>query len=77
MSEREPVEIVLSVDGAIDTHITSASNIRQFLEEIDVPVGPSDIISPPLFTPLVEDTDVSIIRVAENIEVIGQTVPFE
>jgi hypothetical protein len=75
--EREPVEVIVSVDGDTGSYTTSAGNVREFLEEVDIPFGQYDIVDPPPFTALTEDTELSIIRVSENIEIIEQTVPFE
>ncbi len=74
---RVPLSVTVNYDGKTETTSTTAGNIREFLDEVGISFSQSDLIDPPPFTPLTEDTEVSITRFSESIEVIERTVPFQ
>jgi hypothetical protein len=77
IGNREPVKVALSVDGGTEQFSTKAGNVREFLEEAGISYSESDIIDPPPFTALTADTDITITRVSERIEVLESVIPFE
>ena len=76
-SQPTALNIEITADGETQSISTSATTVRQLLDEIDLELGELDEVSPPLFTPLEVETAVSITRVTESLEVIQQAVPFE
>lgn len=76
-SQPTNLAVTVTVDGDTQSIITSATTVRQLLDEIELELGELDEVTPPLFTPLEENTAVSIVRVTESLEVIQQAVTFE
>jgi hypothetical protein len=72
-----PLTVALTVDGTTATVTTTASNVRELLQEVGVNLGEADEVEPPPFTPLSEDTAVRVIRVSESLEIIEQVIPFQ
>lgn len=77
LATRSPVEVSIIYDGQNEIIHTEAGNVREFLEQAGIEYAQVDLIDPPLFTPLVQDTDITIVRVTESIEAIESTVPFQ
>ncbi len=73
----EPVQITLIADGEERTSITEANNVREYLAEIGLSIGDTDMVDPPIFTPLTDGLEISVIRVSDSIEVIEQTIPYQ
>ncbi|MCB0037105.1 MAG: DUF348 domain-containing protein [Anaerolineales bacterium] len=74
---RQPLTVTLTADGETQTLTTSATNVRELLEEAQITLSDTDEVSPPLFTPLTADLSVRIVRVTESIEIIERSIPFE
>jgi len=51
--------------------------VRELLQEAGVTAAESDEVTPPPFTPLEDNTTVTVVRVTESLEVIAQSIPFE
>ncbi len=77
LATRELVAITVDYDGRTETFPSEAGNVREFLEETGIEYDQIDLIDPPLFTPLLEDTKITIVRVSESVEIIEKTVPFQ
>lgn len=75
--QREPVRVQLTVDGQTHTLTTEATTVRELLQEAGVTPAESDEVTPPLFTPLEDNSSVTVVRVTESLEVITQSIPFE
>ena len=73
----QPIPISLTADGDTRQLTTTAATVRQFLEEAQLELSPTDEVTPPLFTPLTADMAVRVVRVTESIELIEQSIPFE
>lgn len=59
---------------------TSATTVREALVEAGITINDTDEITPPLFTPIANETttlEISIVRITESIEVIPRNLPFE
>ncbi len=69
--------ITVNYDDKTEIIPSTAGNIREFLDENAIPYSSSDLIDPPPFTPLLEETEITIVRVSESIENIEQTIPFK
>lgn len=76
-SGREPVRVTLEVDGQRHNLSTSATTVRELLQEAGVDLVESDEVTPPLFTPLEDGLAITVVRVTESIEAIPRTIPFE
>ncbi len=76
-AETRTVQVQLTVDGKTHNLTTTASNVRELLEEAGVSLNDADEITPPLFTPLEDGMQITIVRVTESIEIIPQSIPFE
>lgn len=72
----QAITVTVAVDGQTETISTSASNVRELLEEAGISYSDTDQIEPPLFTPLTPDLAITIVRVTESLEIIEQVVPF-
>ncbi|MBP8002350.1 MAG: DUF348 domain-containing protein [Chloroflexi bacterium] len=72
----QPLLVTLTVDGQTTTLETTSSNVRELLEETNISLGDTDLVDPPLFTPLTPDLSINIIRVTESLEIIEQTIAF-
>ncbi|MGB3716353.1 MAG: DPP IV N-terminal domain-containing protein [Candidatus Promineifilaceae bacterium] len=77
LATRGPLAITIKYDDQTKTIPSTAGNIREFLDENGIPYGPSDLIDPPPFTPLIDDAEITIVRVSESIENLERTVPFQ
>lgn len=75
--DTQPVSVTVSVDGETHNLTTEASNVRELLEEAGFSLSDTDLIEPPLFTPLSDDMLVDITRVTESVEIIEQSIPFQ
>ncbi|HEX6384756.1 MAG TPA: G5 domain-containing protein [Anaerolineae bacterium] len=76
-SQREPIQVRLMIDGDTHTLTTEATTVRELLDEAGVSLAEADEITPPLFTPLEDNMNVTILRVSESLEVITESIPFE
>ena len=70
------VTITLNLDGGSQRLMSDAGNVRQLLDEANVTLSEADLIEPPLFTPLTNEMEVTIIRVTESVEIVEQNLPF-
>ncbi len=67
----------VTVDGASQELVVRKGSVRDVLGEMGIDIGESDIVDPPLFTPVTEDLFVAVIRVSESLELMEQIVPFQ
>ncbi len=51
--------------------------MRELLAEAGVELGDLDEVDPPLFTPLIPEMAVRVVRVSETVEVTEEIIPFE
>src|SRR5579871_3398091 len=58
----------LTADGQTRRIFTQAHDLKQFLEEQHIPLGPSDFTVPPLDTPIGHNTSVKLTRVTVETE---------
>lgn len=70
------VEVTVAADGQSQTVQTEATNVRELLEELRIPLTDGDEIAPPPFTPLSDGLQVRVVRISESIEVMEQLIPF-
>ncbi|MEM7802535.1 MAG: G5 domain-containing protein [Chloroflexota bacterium] len=68
---------VVEIDGESITLESSEGTIRQALIENNIEVQDSDLVTPPLYTPLADGVAIEIVRVAEELETIERGIPFE
>ena len=71
------VNVELSVDGETIALESGASNVRELLEQTGTTLNEADIVEPPLFTPLTNGLEISVVRVTESTEIIERSVPFQ
>ena len=71
------VSLTLQVDGQEFNLTTGVATVRELLGEAGVEVGDLDEVTPPLFTPLMPDMNISVVRVSETVEIIDENIPFE
>jgi resuscitation-promoting factor RpfB len=71
-----PIEVTLRVDGESHNLTTSATNVRELLDEAGITTAPADEVTPPPFTPLHDGMEVVVVRVEEQVEVIEESLPF-
>jgi hypothetical protein len=71
------VPLTLQVDGQTFNLTTNAATVRELLAEAGVEVGELDEVNPPLFTPLMPEMAVRVIRVSETVDVTEEIIPFE
>ncbi|HSH03043.1 MAG TPA: G5 domain-containing protein [Anaerolineae bacterium] len=76
-STRTPFQITIQHDNTVTTLATTATTVREALQEANITLNPADEVDPPLFTPLTADTIINLIRITESIEVIEQGIPFD
>lgn len=69
--------ITLIENGDSSSISSSASTVRELLDQNEIEIEPLDEVVPPIFTPLADGLTIEIIRVSESFEVIQQTIPFE
>lgn len=69
-------EVTVTVDGRTITEQTTATTVRDLLEDLDIVVNSTDELSPPLFTPVTAGMAIEVTRVTESVETIEQTIPF-
>jgi Tol biopolymer transport system component len=74
---QQPVSLNLIADGESHTLSSEANNVRELLAEAGVNLADSDLVDPPLFTPLTDGMEISVVRVTESIEIIEQSIPFQ
>ena len=70
-------QVTLIADGETETVTTDAGNVRDLLRDQNIILNDTDEVNPPLFTPIADDMNVTIVRVTESIAIIEQSVPFE
>jgi resuscitation-promoting factor RpfB len=70
------VEVTVTADGQTRTIETEATNVRELLEELRIPLTDNDEITPPPFTPLGDGLQVRIVRISESMEIMEQLIPF-
>ncbi|MDX1613992.1 MAG: G5 domain-containing protein, partial [Candidatus Promineifilaceae bacterium] len=75
--ETQPKRVTLRVDGAAREYLSTASNVRELLEEADIQLAEADFVDPPLYVPLEAEQEIRVVRVSEEIEFIEQTIPYE
>ncbi len=71
------IEITLTADGQTQTIATTATTVRQLLDESELTIAPIDEVDPPLFTPISEGLAIRIVRITESVETIEESIPFE
>ncbi len=76
-STREPAKVSVIVDGATYNLTSDTGNVRELLEEAGIEIDAADLVEPPLFTPLTDGLEVTVVRVSESIEVIEQIIPYQ
>lgn len=76
-TQADPLQVSLSVDGDSFNLTSEAATVRELINEADIELGDLDEVSPPLFTPLQEGMEISIVRVTESLEVTTESIPFE
>ena len=76
-SRPDTFNVTLLIDGQQRDLSSSATTVRQLLEENEIVLGDLDELEPPGFTPLSENLAISISRISESFEAIQQTIPFE
>jgi resuscitation-promoting factor RpfB len=68
--------VTITVDGQTIQHVSTASNVRALLDESGILLSDTDLVDPPLFTPVEEGLEVTITRVTESVVLLEQAVPF-
>jgi len=71
------LNITIVADGKTTTLTTKALTVRDALSEANVTLGQIDKVTPSEFTPLTQDTTITLIRVTEKFDVEEVIVPFE
>ena len=69
--------VEVTADGESKELIVGTGTVRDVFEEMGIDVGDLDIVYPPLFTPIIGNLAVSVVRVSESLELIEQIVPFQ
>ena len=77
VEQKAPVQVSLSVDGDTFNLTSEAATVREILEEAEIELGELDEVTPPLFTPLQNEMDITIVRVTESLEVVTESIPYE
>jgi resuscitation-promoting factor RpfB len=70
------VEVSVTADGQSRAVETEATNVRELLEELRIPLTDSDEVTPPPFTPLSDGLQVRVVRISESMETMEQLIPF-
>lgn len=76
-TERAPVTVQLEADGQNHRLASDKTTVRELLEEAGISLGETDEVTPPLFTPLESDLEITVVRVKENTDTILHSIPFE
>jgi Tol biopolymer transport system component len=71
------LNINVIADGKTTSLTTRALTVREVLNEAGITLGAIDKVTPSEFTPLTQDTTITITRVTEKFEVEQVVVPFE
>ncbi|GJM42086.1 MAG: hypothetical protein DHS20C20_23680 [Ardenticatenaceae bacterium] len=71
------VSLTLQADGQTFNLTTTTATVRELLAEAGVEVGELDEVDPPLFTPLLPDMQIRVVRVSETVEISEEIIPFE
>ena len=69
--------ITIVADSKTTTLATKALTVRDALSEANITLGQIDKVTPSEFTPLTQDTTITLIRVTEKFDVEEVIVPFE
>ena len=77
VSQKAPLQVSLSVDGELFNLTSEAATVRELLDEAAIDLGELDQVDPPLFTPLQNEMDITVVRVTESLEVVTESIPFE
>ncbi len=77
VEQKEPLQVTLSVDGEFFNLTSEAATVRELLNEAGIELGDLDEVAPPLFTPLQNGMEITVVRVTESLEVITESIPFE
>jgi resuscitation-promoting factor RpfB len=75
-AESGPLEVTLRVDGESHNVTTTATNVRELLEEAGITTAPADEVNPPPFTPLQDRMEVVVVRIEESVEIVEESLPF-
>ena len=73
----QPLTITIQADGETTQLITETSNVREFLAEINLTISETDEVDPPLFTPLMDEMVITIVRITESLEIVPRSIPFD
>ncbi|MEW6717167.1 MAG: G5 domain-containing protein [Chloroflexota bacterium] len=72
------VEVILQVDGQLMTvSLAPGSTVKEVLDEAGIEMGLLDRVEPPEYTVLADGSEVRVIRVTEEYEVVTVVIPFE
>jgi len=75
--ERAPVTVNLVADGQSHRLTSDSTSVRELLEEAGISLGETDEVSPPLFTPLENDLEITVVRISEKTDTILYDIAFE
>lgn len=76
-ANRGPVTVRLQVDGRDHRLTTDTATVRELLDEAGISLDEADEVTPPLYTPLEEGLEITVVRVKEETETILRNIPFE
>ncbi|MBI4631170.1 MAG: G5 domain-containing protein, partial [Chloroflexi bacterium] len=71
------INVTIVADSKTTTLTTKALTVRDALSEASITLGQIDKVTPSEFTPLTQDTTITIVRVTEKFDVEEVIVPFE
>ncbi len=72
-----PVTLRLLVDGQSHSLTTESTTVRELLNEAGIVLNEFDEVTPPLFTPLEGNLEITVVRITEITDTVLQGIPFE
>ncbi len=65
------------VDGQSHSLTSDSTTVRELLVEAGIELSEADEVTPPLFTPLVDEQTILVVRVVEETDTLLKSIPFE
>lgn len=72
-----PQTVHLIVDGQNHSLTSETTTVRELLLEAGIELYEADEVNPPLFTPLVDEQTIVVVRVVEETDTLLKSIPFE
>ncbi len=77
-AQTQTLKITVLADGQQhEVQLAPGSSVQQALDAVGITLGDLDRLEPPAFTVLREPTQVRVVRVREEFDIVQQTIPFE